>query len=359
MRSISRVSLVSILFAAVIPAQTAKTVLGTVTEFRPRALELGIKSDDGKSVTVKVGPETQVIQVPAGAEGLSKAKPIKVTDVALGDRLMVSFVEGMTDARRIVLVSSTDLAERNENERIDWQKRGISGTVSAKAGREISIESRSSQGAEVTTVVITDQTRIKRYAADSVKFSDAESSTLAEVAIGDQVRTRGERNASGNLLAEDIVFGTFLTRVGTVTTINRDPAEIIINDLTSKKAVTIRFTADSRVKKMPSMNGGPGGEQHRPPDESGPPVTMAQLLERIPVGSFDDFKVGSAVVVTSTRGATPDRATAIMAVANVDALIQFAQRQSGSAGNPLEAMGRMHGGMMGGPNGFSLPAMLP
>src|SRR5262249_41667831 len=166
-------------------------------------------------------------------------------------------------------------------------------------------------------------------------------------------RTRGERNADGKLVAEDLVFGTFLTRLGTITAMNREATEVTINDLTSNRPVTIRFTPDSRIKKLPSMNG-----QHHPPGADAGPLTIAKLLDRLPAGSFDDLKVSSPIVVTSTRGATPGRATAIMAIANVEQLIQFAQSQ-GAGGNPLEAMGRLHGGMMGGPGGFSLPAMLP
>jgi hypothetical protein len=108
------------------------------------------------------------------------------------------------------------------------------------------------------------------------------------------------------------------------------------------------------------MPGGPpgGGQQHRPPAFDGP-MTMAQILERLPAGGFDDLKIGGAVVVTSTRGATPGKVTAIMIVANFDGLIQFAQSQAAAGANPMEALGRLHGGMMGGPGGFSLPAMLP
>jgi len=143
--------------------------------------------------------------------------------------------------------------------------------------------------------------------------------------------------------------------------IDQDAQEITIDDLTTKRPVTIRLSSDSRVKKMPAMrSGGPagGGQPHGPPS-SARPFTIAQMLERIPAGSFDDFRVGGGVMVTSTRGATPGKVTAILIVANVDGLIQFAQMQSGSGANPLEALGRMHGGMMGGPGGFNLPAMIP
>ena len=64
-------------------------------------------------------------------------------------------------------------------------------------------------------------------------------------------------------------------------------------------------------------------------------MTMAQILERLPAGGFDDLKIGGAVVVTSTRGATPGKVTAIMIVANFDGLIQFAQSQAAAGANPM------------------------
>lgn len=348
------------MFIATVSAQTPKTLLGTVTEFKARSLEMGLKPDDGGgALFVKFGPETQVIQIPAGEHNFAKSKPVKITDIALGDRVMVSFVDGMTDARRIVLISSTDILKRNEAERLDWQKRGVSGVVSSKADNEIAVESRSANGVEVTTVEISSKTTVKRYAPDSVKFSDAEPSTIAEIAIGDQVRTRGGKSEDGKRLqAQDVVFGTFLTRLGSITAIDREAREFTINDLTTKRPVTIRLSADSRVKKMPDMNGGPprSSQQHGPPAGA---ATMAQILESLPAGNLDDLKVGGAVVATSTRGATPDKVTAIMVVANVDALIKFAILQAGGGADPMEALGKMHGGMMGGPGGFNLPAMMP
>src|SRR5262245_33812345 len=93
------------LLAVALTAQSSKTILGAVTEFKVRSLEMGLKSDDGRAVFVKFGPETQVLQVAPGEHDLSKSKPVQMTDISLGDRVMVSFVDGMSDARRIILIS--------------------------------------------------------------------------------------------------------------------------------------------------------------------------------------------------------------------------------------------------------------
>ena len=62
-------------------------------------------------------------------------------------------------------------------------------------------------------------------------------------------------------------------------------------------------------------------------------------------------------VVTSTRGSHPGRVTGIMVIASVEGLIQMAQAQAPGE-SPMEALNRMHGGMLAGPSGFSLPAIL-
>jgi hypothetical protein len=51
--------------------------------------------------------------------------------------------------------------------------------------------------------------------------------------------------------------------------------------------------------------------------------------------------------------------TAIMLLANADSLLEMARSQAGKdGGSTLDVLGRMHGGMMSGPGGFSLPGMI-
>jgi hypothetical protein len=309
---------------------------------------------------VKFGAETEVLMAAPGALDLSHAQPAKITDIAREDRVLVSFVAGMAEARRIVLISATAIERRNAAERADWEKRGLSGAVVSREGDRIVLETRSPQGAQHTTIVVTPKTGIRRYAPDSVKFTEAEPSTLDAIAVGDQLRTRGDRSADGaSLTADDIVFGTFLTTVGSVTAVNKETGEMSIADLASKQPLTIRLTADTQIKKMPDLRemvfGHPkaGGSQ----ESARPAGSMAEMLQQLPAGSIDDLKVGSSVAVTSTRGARADRVTGIMVIANIGGLLQMAQSQAGG-GSPMDALNKMHGGMLSGPGGISLPAIL-
>jgi hypothetical protein len=366
-------------------AQTpAKPISGTVTEFKPAALEIGVKSDSGETVSVKVGPETEVVQVPPGGRDLSKARPARLTSLSRGDRVLVSFVTGLAEARRIVWISATDIDTRNQTERLDWQTRGISGIVTGIHGDEIALEIRTPQGAHTATVTVTGQTRIRRYAPDSVKFTDAVASSTAEVAVGDQLQARGQksearsavdteaRNAdTPKVTAEDVVFGTFLTRLGPITSINREANEIQIQDVTTKKPLTIRITADSRLKKMPDMRamltGKPAADPHAGDSHEGDPLAktpagrfdLQQALERLPAAAIDDLKPGGGVIVTATRGARDGQVTAIMLLANADLFVRMAQGSAdGEHGGGMEALGKLHGGMVAGPGGISLPTMI-
>lgn len=332
----------------------SKNLLGTVTDFRVKSLELAIKGDDGRTQWVKFSSATDVLLAAPGEKDLSHAQAARVSDIARDDRVMVSYVEGMAEARRIVVVAASAIARRNVAERADWEKRGITGIVASREGDHIVLEMRTPQGAQHTTVAVTAKTNVRRYAADSVKFSEAEPAKVAQIAVGDQVRARGSKSEDGTVTADDVVFGTFVTTLGTVTEVDRAKNELHIVDLASKKALAVRLTADTRLKKMPDMREMPGPTSHGGQAQA---PAIAQILQQLPAGSLDDLKAGSSVMVTSTRGSRPDRVTGIMVIANVDEIVKMAQSQADGA-SPMEALNRMHGGMLGGPGGISLPAIL-
>lgn len=339
-------------------------ILGTLTGFRDKTLEFALKADSGGTTYFKVAPDTQVLRIPPGEHNLAKAQPGAATDLAIGDRVLVSYVSGMDEPRRIIRMSPDDIDKRNEAERLDWQQRGISGIVTGKTADTVALDLRSMEGSHTIQIAVTPKTTIRRYAPDSVKFSDARPSSLAEISPGDQLRARGDKSADGaNFAAEDIVFGTFLTVLGPVTAVNRDTGEVQVNDLISKAPLTVRITADSRLRKMPDMHE-MFAQMMKQPEKGEPahdPGGIAQAIERMPACTAGDLKPGGTVIVTATRGRRPGTVTAIMLVANIDGLIQMAQAQSGGESvNPVEAIARMHHGMLDAPGGgLSLPALLP
>src|ERR1022692_1797423 len=354
-------------------AATPKAISGTVTDFKVNSLEIGVKADNGESVFFTIGPETEVVQIPPGERDLNKAKPAKVTDIGRGDRILVSFVTGLADARRIVWISATDIAARNAAERLDWQQRGISGIVASRDGNEITLEMRTPQGVETTMVTVTGKTVIRRYAPDSVSFTDALPSHIAEIAKGDQVRSRGARSEDGKkVAAEDVVFGTFLTKMGPITAVDPEARTIRIQDLATQKALTVRLTANSQLKMLPDMkamfaamvtSGGPHNDPAAARDAGAAPpgFDIAKTIGQLPAGKIEDLKTGSTVIVTSTTGARSDEVTAILLIDNADGLIQMARMgaKGGEGMSATEAISSLHGGMLAGPGGLSIPAIIP
>jgi hypothetical protein len=357
--------IVGLLFALALFAQQ-KSILGTVTEFRVETLQLAVKPDTGATQLFPIGPDTEVVRIPPAETTLDHAKAWALGDIAIGDRVLVSFVDGLSEARRIVVVAAGDIARRNEAKRLDWQKRGVTGVVTAKNGDEVTIDLRTAQAGRTAVIAATPETKVRRYAAGSVKFTAALPSAVSEISVGDQLQARGEKSADGSrIMAEDIVFGTFLTKMGSITAVNREAHEIQIAEAVDGHPWTIRITAESQLKALPDLramfavaaSGGHGGAAPHPAAEM---PDMAQMLRSLPPARLDDLKIGSGVVLTSAGGTESGEPTAIMLLTNADFLVKMSKSANdGQSNGSMDAFVNMHGGMLGGRGGFSLPAIIP
>src|SRR4029077_14118063 len=101
-----------------------------------------------------------------------------------------------------IVISHSDLEARHEQERQDWQKRGLGGLVGAvdPATGTVTISVTSMGGKKDIAMRTSKTTVFRRYSPDSVKFDDAKPSSLQEVRPGDQLRARGDRSADGSEL---------------------------------------------------------------------------------------------------------------------------------------------------------------
>jgi len=287
---------------------------------------------------------------------------------------------GTSNLRRIVVMSATDIVKKNEADRMDWTRRGVTGMVSAKSGNDVTLKIRTLAGESQAVVTVTETTTFKRYAPDSVKFAEARNSKLSEIGVGDQVRARGVKSEDGlKVTAEDVVFGTFVTKAGTITAVNAETREITVKDLANNKPLVIRVTADSQIKKMPDMGAMMGGMMGRggmPP--GGAPTARAArggvpgggrgmdinaMLERMPLSKLEDLKAGETIVVSSTKGAKSNEVTAIMMLANADNILRMIAAQSGGGRGPgmpgAGGMGMMGGGGMDALGGMGLGGIMP
>ncbi len=302
-----------------------RSVSGAITSLNVEAKVLEVKPDNAPAIPVKLLPNTVVQRIAPGETNLANAVPMTPSDIHSGDRVLVTMASNGADALRIVVIAANDIAKRDEADRQDWVRRGIGGIVSGKSGSQILLKLKTPRGDVQQTIAISEKTRFRRYSPDSVTFSDALPGKLDDVSVGDQIRARGEKSADGlRVDAEEVVFGTFLTKAGSVVSVDAARKEITAKELGTGKPLTIKLTADSAIKQMPEAAGGRGA-----PPSGG---NVAQIVDRLPAGKLEDIKPGTSVIVSSTKGSEADKVTAILIVTNADLLIRMASAPAGRAG---------------------------
>ena len=344
-------------------APAAARQIGTVKSISGSSLTLA--TDGGAQVTATVADGARILQLAPGSTDLKSATQITLGDVAVGDRVLItgkSSDDGSFEATRVILMKSTDIAQKNEAEKQDWQRRGSGGIVSAANGGTLTI----SAGARKIQVETTPATKFRRYAGDSVKFEDAKPGTLAQIQVGDQLRVRGNKSEDGSTIqAEDVVSGSFKNLSGTIATIIASAGTITLRDLTTKKMMTVSVTSNSDVRKLPpemaarfaarqrgeAAAGGAGGAARpqgagapgggapqaggaaRGPGMGGPGGGMggpgrsaggdlSQMLSRLPTGTLSDLKVGDAVMIVASETAPgSDKVTAVTMLSGVEPIL--------------------------------------
>lgn len=380
MRRAAAILIPVLLAAGALAAQPgARSARGTVAALKPEQAAFDLRLDGGGAETVTLSANTVLQRVAPGQQDLRHARPMLATELAVGDRVLVTWVEGMEEARRVVVMGADEIARKREQERIDWLKRGVAGVVESVRGDTIVLRARSFAGEKTFTVRVTPDTPFRRYKPDSVKFSDALASRLSEVRKGDQLRARGVKSGDGMTVeAEEVVFGTFVTRAGTVIHVDAARGEVRLKDVDTGKPLVVRVGPDSQVKRMPEFAAregaapgaaappGPGamGGMRAGGPAGGPGAgapDLSQMIERMPAARIEDLKPGETAVVSSTRGEARDELTAILLLGNAARLVEMAAAQQQRAAGGLGMQGAGSGAGMGGGalGGFELPGMLP
>ena len=236
-------------------AAVAQSV-GTVKAINGNVLTLTL--DAGTDLTVNVTDTTRMVQVAPGQKDLRAAPAIHVADLQVGDRIIVRS-RASNDAKSItalgiMAMKRTDVDAKKKQDLSDWQKSGVGGLVKAvdPAAGTITIAGPAVAGVAKTTVIHTTKaTILRRYAPDSVKFDDAKPGPIDEVKPGDQLRARGEKSADGEeFAAAEIVSGTFRNIAGTIISVDVAAKIINVNDLIGKKAMVVKISNESQLKKL-------------------------------------------------------------------------------------------------------------
>ena len=351
---------------------------GTVASTEPTGFTL--QTDAGVRLAVMIPNNALLLRVAPEEKTLKNATKISVADIAVGDRVLVqgqiSSDQKTVVAVRVIDMSKAAIAQKHAAETAQWQ-RGVGGLVSAvdPVANTITVSTSGFGGAKKTTVHVSKETILRRYAPNSVKYEDAKPAPLSQIQPGDQVKARGTRSADGNDFdAQEIVSGAFLNIAGTVSSIDTTQNTLTITDLKTKKPVLVKLTADSQQRKLdPQLaqriamtfkgggNGAPGGmpggaatgaaagapggpaSQGAPTGGApggpggqggfgGPPggpggaraggaPDFQRLLNRMPTATLADLKKGDAVMIVASQGTDTGGVTAITLLSGVEPIL--------------------------------------
>ena len=232
---------------------------GTIQSVDAAKGQIVLHTDDGKTVAVEPHVGARLLRVLPGQK-VTEGSEIAVNDIVVGDRVAVrgelSGDQSHLTASTIMVMSPAAIAKKRQADQAEWRTRGVGGLVTAvdPATGQVTINLRTAEGLKPLVIVATAKTAISRYAPDSVKFSDAKPSTLAEIKVGDQVRALGTKSDDGTRYdAEELVSGSFRNVAATVTTVDPATNTIKVMDLTTKKPLLVHVNADSAMHKLPEM----------------------------------------------------------------------------------------------------------
>ena len=323
---------------------------------------LVITNKDGQDVSVSVSASTKILIVPPGSTNLSAASAGTTADIQTGDRALVTGTAGdsatSVHAVRVIVMKSTALAQVHAAQSSAWAQ-GTGGIVKSVAADKIVVAS----GMKTESIAVTPHTIVRRYAAGSVKFEDAQVSAVSAIQPGDQLRVRGTKSEDGlSVTADEIVTGSFANYSGTIASIDSSTSAIALKDLVSKKTVTVAITPGTDVRRLPAQmatmiamrmkgsgaaNGaagagatpsaakpasapasseaqgasGAGGEagQRRASTAGG---DLSRMLARLPAETLGGLKPGEAVmIVASPSPGDPTKSTAITLLVGVEAIL--------------------------------------
>ena len=285
----------------------------------------------GVTVTVPIAPDAPVLQLPPGSTDLKSAQLSSLSNIAVGDRISTGKTGDTVTASRVILMKSTDIAAHKATQQADWQSHGTGGIVRAIDGSTLEV----SAGSRSLKVITLPATLFRRYADDSVKFEAAKPGTLAQIRPGDQLRVRGARSdsaspAHSSITADEVITGTFDNLAGALTAIDPAVGTITLEDITSKKPVTVRVTANSDLRKLSPEASASLSPHTRPAASSAPSVpdpsqVLTDMLAKLPAITLADLHPGDSVLIVATQDHTAnsssDFLTAISLLSGVQGIL--------------------------------------
>ncbi len=267
------------------PANTPTTqanprILGEVKEINKQQNYLTIKTPTGE-FRVNVANNVICKRVAPDAKNLDGAEEITFNDIMAGDRVWArnttaEATQNSVQAKQLVLMSATSIAERNRRERDSWQRRGVVGEIIEvnSTTKEATVKLRNGS---TMIVAVTEKADVRRYPPGSVEFTDSKPIGFEEIKVGDTIFGRGERSEDGkNFRAEMLITGDVpRPTFGQIVSINLEKQEIIVRG--QGQETLIQVTAQTLLRNMPENLGGPAAtDPNRPPRTNNPDLAANQ-----------------------------------------------------------------------------------
>jgi len=358
-------------------------VMGEVSAVSESKIVLQTK--DG-AVDVALSGKTEYKRVSPEKPSLATAVTSSFSDIGVGDKVIVTGIlatdKKSIPAKSVYLMTKSDIAQKQTKDQEQWKTRGISGQVTAinPQTKEITVTSRGMMGETKFLLTTKENAVFRRYAQDSISYNEAKTSSLDEIKVGDSIRALGDKSTDGaSFKAEEIISGSFQTIGGTITAIDPEKNEITIENIQTKKAVTVMVGQNSVLKQFPAemaqrlaafQNGGgmqpPSGVRppNQPANQTGGQAApngmrpsggmrgggggIDEMLERFPTIALADLKVGNMIAFSSSKGTNQERVTAIKLLSGVEPFLKMAA-EGNNAGR--------RGGQTGANSGFSIPGL--
>ncbi|HEV2137101.1 MAG TPA: DUF5666 domain-containing protein [Terracidiphilus sp.] len=346
-------------------AQNANRFIGSITAIDGN--NFTVKTTSGDVHQFEIPSSASIRRIEPGQTSLSNAVTIPLSDLAVGDRLLVllnaNSTGGTAQATEVIAIKHEDVVKRQEQQTQAWSE-GIGGLVKSvdAASGTIAVAAGSGLTTRTVTVHTTPSTVLKRYAPASVSYAQATVAPISDIHSGDELMARGTKNADGTeISAEEVVSGSFRNVSGLISSMDASNQTVTVKDLQTKKPVTIHITPEAQMRELPERmaqfiamrlkgeapggmgggrgqygrpgGGGPGGPGGggggmRPGGPGGPgmagggrgEMNPQQILSRAPEIKFSDLKKGEAVMLVATQGSAD--VTAITLIAGVEPLLE-------------------------------------
>lgn len=308
-----------------------KRVLGEVSRIDPGRSQLTVKTTSG-DVVLQVDARTIYRRVPPGETTLEKALSISLSEINTGDKVLARGPQAESSllVRELIVISNKDLAEKRRHDREEWIKRGLAGVVTSinPEKKEFAVRARSREGEQLITMTAGENVAFRRYSGESIRYSDSRPSSFAELKVGDQLRALAEKAADGtHYTPEEVIFGTFRTVVGKVTGVNAATGEVAVTNVQNNQSLQILVNKDSVIRRLSPEVGQQLVQRVQRPAENSP--SLQSMIDKLPPATIGELKPGDAVLVSTTIGDNPQRATAIVFTVGADELTKLLAQPAG------------------------------